>query len=108
METLCANSLIKNATNDDADTRMYAIRAMREVIQLIGVGRIPQMKRIVETLFLALNDYSVDRRGDIGSWVREEAMICFKDIVLAEVPASATATLSVSESNIYSSDRREL
>ena len=22
-----------------------------------------------------MNDYQVDRRGDVGSWVREEAMI---------------------------------
>jgi len=25
-------------------------------------------------LYKAINDYAVDRRGDVGSWVREEAM----------------------------------
>jgi len=26
-------------------------------------------------MFDGLNDYQLDRRGDVGSWVREEAMI---------------------------------
>ena len=25
-------------------------------------------------MFSALNDYQLDRRGDVGSWVREESM----------------------------------
>jgi len=29
---------------------------------------------ILETLLKAINDYQLDRRGDVGSWVREEAM----------------------------------
>jgi len=28
----------------------------------------------MQTLFKALDDYSVDNRGDVGSWVREAAM----------------------------------
>lgn len=40
---------------------------------------------------MALNDYSVDRRGDVGSWVREEAMVCFKEIIITlhKNPAAA-------------------
>ena len=60
------NSLVKNATNDDADTRMYAVRALREVILMLGLAKIPMMKHVIDTLFKALEDYSVDRRGDIG------------------------------------------
>lgn len=33
-----------------------------------------QLIAIVEVLYKALDDYAVDRRGDVGSWVREESM----------------------------------
>lgn len=29
---------------------------------------------MIDSLFLALDDYSTDNRGDVGSWVREAAM----------------------------------
>jgi len=29
---------------------------------------------ILNTLYMAIDDYACDRRGDVGSWVREEAM----------------------------------
>lgn len=32
------------------------------------------LNMIFQSLLLALDDYSTDRRGDIGSWVREAAM----------------------------------
>lgn len=32
------------------------------------------MKEIFATLQKAMNDYTLDRRGDVGSWVREETM----------------------------------
>lgn len=28
-----------------------------------------------------MNDYQIDRRGDVGSWVREEAMISLSDFI---------------------------
>lgn len=34
-----------------------------------------QRFNILETLYCGFNDYAVDRRGDVGSWVRCEAMI---------------------------------
>lgn len=30
---------------------------------------------ILETFYKGFEDYAVDRRGDVGSWVRQEAMI---------------------------------
>ena len=33
------------------------------------------------TMFNALNDYQLDRRGDVGSWVREETMISLTSFV---------------------------
>lgn len=28
-----------------------------------------------------MNDYQIDRRGDVGSWVREEAMTALNDFI---------------------------
>jgi len=64
---------------------MYSAKALREIINNIGIEKIrPVAKTIVETIFKALNDYNVDRRGDIGSWVREESMHCCKDILILD------------------------
>ena len=35
----------------------------------------------MDTLFGALNDYQLDRRGDVGSWVREETMTAMTSLV---------------------------
>ena len=32
-------------------------------------------------MYKGLNDYAIDRRGDVGSWVREEAMIALKKYI---------------------------
>mmetsp|Transcript_13155 Transcript_13155/g.22275 ORF Transcript_13155/g.22275 Transcript_13155/m.22275 type:complete len:155 (+) Transcript_13155:2781-3245(+) len=37
--------------------------------------------RVIGALTQAMEDYAVDRRGDVGSWVREEAMICLRRLV---------------------------
>ena len=39
------------------------------------------VKSIIETLYEALKDYSIDNRGDIGSWVREQAMTTLEWII---------------------------
>lgn len=42
----------------------------------------PQLlKHSLDTMFSALNDYQLDRRGDVGSWVREEAMVSLTNFV---------------------------
>ena len=37
--------------------------------------------QILEALYKALDDYAVDRRGDVGSWVRHEAMYSLKTYI---------------------------
>lgn len=63
---------------------MFAIRSIREIIQLFGPENVEGVDRVIEVLLKAFNDYSVDRRGDIGSWVRQETMICFKEILFLD------------------------
>eukprot|EP00466_Bigelowiella_natans_P001594 jgi/Bigna1/78286/fgenesh1_pg.53_\ len=36
---------------------------------------------VFDTLVQALDDYQIDRRGDVGSWVREAAVRAFREIV---------------------------
>lgn len=35
----------------------------------------------IETFYKCLDDYQVDRRGDVGSWVREEAMNALTEFI---------------------------
>lgn len=39
------------------------------------------LKHALDTMFKALNDYQLDRRGDVGSWVREEAMVSLSSFI---------------------------
>lgn len=77
MLTLMMNCIAKGKESDDADTRKQAVKALISVIKTFGINNIPQDKieQTLGTFYKALNDYQVDRRGDVGSWVREEAMI---------------------------------
>ena len=76
ISTLTSNCLPKGKESDDAETRKQAIKSVGQVIKSIGIEDIEpeSLNQIVETLFKAIDDYAVDRRGDVGSWVREEAM----------------------------------
>ena len=51
----------------------------------MGIDSVPAelLNLTVNTLFEALNDYQLDRRGDVGSWVREETMVSLTSFVQA-------------------------
>ena len=44
--------------------------------------------QILEVLYKALDDYAVDRRGDVGSWVRQESMYALKTYIDLVVSSS--------------------
>ena len=59
------------------------MKALANVILAIGFTEIGEMNlkedekaidTIFHSLFLALNEYTIDNRGDIGAWVREASM----------------------------------
>lgn len=59
------------------------MKALANVILTIGFTQISEMilkedekaiDTIFRSLFLALNEYTIDNRGDIGAWVREASM----------------------------------
>ena len=76
IETLLKNCLPKGKESDDAETRRQAIKSLINVVKALGIDKIDreQLCDIIETFYKALDDYAVDRRGDVGSWVREETM----------------------------------
>ncbi|KAI5064124.1 hypothetical protein GOP47_0020794 [Adiantum capillus-veneris] len=81
--------LQENLDERDAETRVNAVRALVAVckslydagsevwISSLDSGKSPLSVlkgQVMESLFEALDDYAVDNRGDVGSWVREAAI----------------------------------
>ncbi|XP_022155729.1 tubulin-folding cofactor D [Momordica charantia] len=83
---LCCSCAIEDNPDDrDAEARVNAVRGLVSVCETLVQGRecsneddIPLLQlikdEVMASLFKALDDYSVDNRGDVGSWVREAAM----------------------------------
>ncbi|GMH28815.1 hypothetical protein Nepgr_030658 [Nepenthes gracilis] len=79
----------ENAEDRDAEARVNAVKGLVSVCELLTASKelsplhseedsMPLflvIKNVVmRSLFKALDDYCVDNRGDVGSWVREAAM----------------------------------
>mmetsp|Transcript_122454 Transcript_122454/g.357517 ORF Transcript_122454/g.357517 Transcript_122454/m.357517 type:complete len:1379 (+) Transcript_122454:75-4211(+) len=59
--------------HEDPQTRQYAVLSLGRVC-LGNALDAEHLESLVSTLEAAMHDYAVDRRGDVGSWVREVAM----------------------------------
>ncbi|BAT93716.1 hypothetical protein VIGAN_08024400 [Vigna angularis var. angularis] len=87
---LCGPCKIEENPEDrDAEARVNAVKGLTLVCETLIDGREDTATSFVEddfslfiliknevmtSLFKALDDYSVDNRGDVGSWVREAAL----------------------------------
>ncbi|XP_031838123.1 tubulin folding cofactor D [Nomia melanderi] len=62
-----------------AESRKEAIHALIMVCQTLGIKEADKWEIFVHDLYncylLALKEYTIDSRGDIGAWVREAAMM---------------------------------
>lgn len=72
----------------DAETRRNAVMSLTRVCETVGLGRsndadavyptvaltFKMVNKVFDSLLLSLEDYNVDRRGDVGSWSRMAAM----------------------------------
>lgn len=70
----------------DAEARVNAVRGLIAVCEMLANSSTDDFGQelsslylfirsdVMQTLFQALDDYAVDNRGDVGSWVREAAM----------------------------------
>lgn len=110
LDALCnAIHLEENPDERDAETRVNAVHGLVAVCKslyeagievwacpLEGVeSPISVVKgQVMECLFEALDDYAVDNRGDVGSWVREAAIeglkectvLLYKSTILSREP----------------------
>lgn len=73
-----ATKLEKCKEMQDAESRRNAVRSLRTTLTRIPEGT-PQMtvglyESVVQHIVATLDDYAADRRGDVGSFVRQEAI----------------------------------
>jgi hypothetical protein len=94
--TMATRPDFKVGDEPDAETRRNAINALVELCETVGVsgavesGLPPsRVHSVFETLMLAMTDYSMDKRGDVGSWSRIAAMEGLEKIALLSMPATA-------------------
>lgn len=75
-----------------AESRKESVKALANVVLLIGFNEIADLvlfedgkalDTIFQCLFLALNEYTIDNRGDIGAWVREASMNALYKLTVA-------------------------
>ncbi|KAK6918554.1 Tubulin-specific chaperone D, C-terminal [Dillenia turbinata] len=117
---LCSSCTIEENPEDrDAEARVNAVKGLVSVCEIFTRGRehsnnyfgendmslfLLIKNEVMGSLFKALDDYSVDNRGDVGSWVREVAMdglerctyvLCEKD--LTGIPRKLSTNNAVSE-----------
>lgn len=62
---------------------------MAQILQTIGLDE-PSLtqelfEKILEILFQATDDYTMDKRGDIGAIVREQSMVSQAQIIRQQV-----------------------
>jgi len=83
IDVVVKNCVPKGNTSDEAESRKQAVQALMTLVKRRGVNSIsiPTLQLILNTLYKCLDDYAVDRRGDVGSWVREEAMDSLREFV---------------------------
>lgn len=76
LKTVLSNMVPKDKPNDDAETRKYAVRSQIDMMITLGFDSLDPLfiREAIEYMYRAIDDYALDKRGDVGSWVREEAM----------------------------------
>ncbi|XP_063977643.1 tubulin-specific chaperone D [Diachasmimorpha longicaudata] len=69
---------ITDETSKWAESRKKALQSLTMAMQTLGVEEVRTWRPFVTQMFrcylLALKEYTIDSRGDIGAWVREAAM----------------------------------
>ncbi|KAH8289902.1 hypothetical protein KR018_000977 [Drosophila ironensis] len=81
-----------------SEARSESVRALTNVVKTVGYGGGPDsfsdpenFNKVLNCLLKALEEYTLDNRGDIGAWVREAAMNALYEIVTECPPEMLTA-----------------
>lgn len=83
---------------EDPQTRQYALLSLGRVCMSIGVTG-EDLDLLIGTLEAAMTDYAVDRRGDVGSWVRQVAMEVITAILDAQRRAAPVIVLQSADTS---------
>lgn len=89
LEILEKNSeIIKKKQEDDPDLRNHAVRGLQRIITRVDPKYLTEERitKVFNRLIYIMDDYSVDRRGDIGSMVRETGMYSLLEFVKLYCP----------------------
>lgn len=104
LEILEKNSeIIKKKAEDDPDLRNHAARGLLRVITRVDPKYLTKERimKVFNRLIYIMDDYSVDRRGDIGSIVRESGMYSLLELVKLYCPEKETSIAEASEVVTY-------
>ena len=85
-----------------AEARRDSVNAIMSIVRTLGVSKeqgetsigSSTLVRLYECFIAGLGDYTMDRRGDIGAWVREACMVALHDataLVMASADGPALA-----------------
>ena len=120
IDCLCdaAKADSKVGQDPDAETRRNAIVSLSKIVQTVGIENeytnssekqpmvsldIGHISKIFELLFSSMEDYNMDRRGDVGSWSRIAAMTALEELTYSSVKASYCIPQFSTSSHIASS-----
>lgn len=84
MKKLKTNCIIhKKKGDDDSETRKNAVRSLKLIFVRLGTQIISKevFVDMIDQFCKVMDDYTVDRRGDIGSMVRETSMYSMLEVV---------------------------
>lgn len=88
------DTLVKIANTDqDIEAKVIAVRSvalLSDVPPGIAFCTDSQYETILETIERSLNDYTINRRGDVGSLLRTEALSTFSKVATAGQPSKHT------------------
>ena len=102
IDCLCNAARFDNRVGEerDAETRRNALMSLTKVCETVTIQKVrntcppclglnkDQTNKVFECFLLALNDYNVDRRGDVGSWSRLAAMDGLEHLTYAAITAN--------------------
>eukprot|EP00088_Acartia_fossae_P032718 TRINITY_DN33473_c0_g2_i1.p1 TRINITY_DN33473_c0_g2~~TRINITY_DN33473_c0_g2_i1.p1 ORF type:complete len:502 (-),score=89.06 TRINITY_DN33473_c0_g2_i1:224-1729(-) len=99
INNLIACSRVTEGTEKWAESRRDAVKALTNVVTKPEIVLSTEMTHTVYDCFLVcLEDYTLDRRGDVGAWVREAALSGIEQLTIkllakstAAVPAAVVA-----------------
>ncbi|KAI7830495.1 tubulin folding cofactor D C terminal-domain-containing protein [Gamsiella multidivaricata] len=109
VEALAVTADHTSAVFADAEARRNSVNAVTNIIRVLDrkyqqVISPELSKKILEIYFKGLEDYSIDHRGDVGSWSREASMLGLEVMVPLVARLDAEAESSSSSAVRYLSD----